>query len=531
MSARRPPPSIGEPFAFGGYRGVARHHALEALHVEVLPDPMACARAGRPLRTSVSRLTSRVVWRGVGPVLLKVHRTRSLGERARSWVRASRARQEWDAACFLGAAGLPVPAPVAMGEARRWGMVRGSFFAADFLPGARPVHEALEAQGPALRTALLERLADLLRGMHDRGFDHRDLHTGNVLAGPGPGDRCALFLTDLHRSRLGPWVTRRSRQRALAQWLHSLATHLDRVGRQAWLATYLRGWDAASLWAPAIERRIARFERVRRASRGKRCFKESTVYTRDVGRGRGARRRDLSLDRLEEVLAAHDRASASGAPGFLKRSRKGVVTRHGDIVVKERRPTSAFDRLRDRLAPSRHAAGYRNSHMLCVLGLGTARPLAWVHRDGRVFTLFEDLSALVRLDHLARDLSAAPARGEQTRLREASAAWLGTLHREGIYHGDFKGVNVLVDLVSMAFFLIDTDACRFFAGVVDARRRVKNLAQLAASIPVVVTRTERLRWYRAYARALGVSEDVRAVARAVARELGRKIVVIDEPIE
>jgi tRNA A-37 threonylcarbamoyl transferase component Bud32 len=531
VSAAPSRPTAGRPFALAGYRGLALPAVEEALRRDVLPDPMACARGGEPLRPSVSRLTSRVRLAGAGAVLLKVHRVRSLGEALRSLLRPGRARCEWDAARYLAAAGVPVAEALAVGEARRAGLLRSSFFAARFVPGLRPAHEALPARPPEEREVLLARLAALLRGLHDRGFDHRDLHAGNVLVGDGEAAAARLLVTDLHRSRLGAPVSGRARRRALARWLHSLQGVLDPGDRLRWLAGYLLDADLAVAQAPEIEARMARLERVRLRSRGKRCLRESTVYTLDVGRGRGARRRDLERARLEALLAAHDEEARPGRPGFAKQSRKGVVTRHGDAVVKERRPTSPWARLRDRLRPGRHAAGYRNAHRLLVRGVGTARPLAWIRRGGRVFTLYEDLSALPRLDHRARDLYRGASRAAQVRLRDACAEWLGRLHREGVYHGDLKGVNVLVEEGDAGFRLIDTDACRFFAGPVDLRRRVKNLAQLAASIPRAVTRTERLRWYRRYADAAALDDDPRAVARAVAAALRAKIVVVDEPIE
>ena len=111
--------------------------------------------------------------------------------------------------------------------------------------------------------------------------------------------------------------------------------------------------------------------------------------------------------------------------------------------------------------------------------------------------------------------------------------WLGGLHADGVYHGDLKGVNVLVDHrgETPAFRLIDTDRCRFVPGVVDTRRRMKNLGQLAASIAVCVSRTERLRWYRRYVAVAGIPAEEREAARRVAAALAQKIVVVDEPIE
>jgi len=525
-----------QAFDLAGFRGEVVPELESVLHTQVLHDPMAVAQAGESLRPSMSRLTSRVVLPDYGTVLLKVHRIRSSTERMQSLVRRSRAHQEYRAARFLDAAGLPVAQPLAYGEQRRGGMLHASFFIAAFLPNVRPVHEVLPVQPADKRRALLGRLSVLIRAMHDAGFDHRDLHSGNVLAGPGPGDACALYLTDLHRSRMGASVPRAARLASMARWLHSLQAVLTPEEWMVVLDRYQTDGGRCELPTADVMDAVRKLERRRRASRGKRCFKESTVYTRDVGAGRGARRRDLSLERLEAVLRAHDREAQPGRPGLAKAGRKGVVTRHGDIVVKERRAASAFGRLRDRLAPQRHAAGYRHAHMLGVLGVGTAKPLAFVQRDGRTFTLFEDLSKLPRLDHLARELYAGSDRRRQVALREASALWLGALHAGGVYHGDLKGVNVLVEEGPrvVGFRVIDTDHCRFFPypKPVDARRCVKNLAQLAASIPVSVTRSERLRWYRLYRHvAPAPMKDTRAVASEVAAALAQKIVVLDEPIE
>ncbi|MDJ0520627.1 MAG: lipopolysaccharide kinase InaA family protein [Planctomycetota bacterium] len=538
MSAVEPATSEAVAFESAGYRCLASPGAADAVRAHVLPDPLACAQAGRHLRTAVSRLTSRVEVNGLGAVLLKVHRTRSLGERLLSLVRRGRARSEWEAARYLAARQFPVPEALAMGEQRRAGVLGASFYAARFLEGARSLEDAAPALTPSERATLVGRLAPLLRRMHDLGFDHRDLHAGNVLVAPGDAEDCELVVTDLHRSRSGAAVSDRSRRRALAQWLHSLRAWLGHEGRAAWLVAYLGAGDTprsgdATAWSEEIEQRIARFERVRRGSRGKRCFKESTVYTRDVGGGWGARRRDLGLEELEKALAAHAGARSPDAAGHVKHSRKGVVTRHGGIVVKERRAASFVGRLRDAVLPRRHAAGYRNAHMLGVLEVGTALPLAHVRRGGSSYTLYEDLGALPRLDHHARELYTSGTRAAQAQLRDASAEWLGALHREGIYHGDLKGVNVLVGERNgaPAFRLIDTDHCRFFPHVVDARRRVKNLAQLAASIAVCVTRTERLRWYRRYVETAGVPAAERETAVQVAAALARKIVVVDEPIE
>lgn len=524
-------------FECAGFHGSALTAVEGALHTRLLPAPEKRARAGRILRESRYRVTSRVAWDGVGAVLLKVHAPRSFGDRLRQALCTGRAQAEWQASRYLEALGAPVAPSLAVGARGRGLRRHESFYVARFLDGVRPVHDVLPAQPEVQARRLHARLAALVRALHDHGFDHRDLHSGNVLAGPGPGEACRLLVTDLHRTRHGGHVSRRARRAAVARWLHSLriSDRLGPGGRLRWLRHYLDTSKPKAIrdWQRDVERRIRRLEHVRRRSRGKRCFKESTVYTRNVGPGRGARRRDLPPARIEAALAAHDEALQRDDERVAKRSRKGRVTRHGDLVVKERRARSWWTRLRDALAPGRHADGYAHAHMLGVLGVPTARPLASLRVGGRSYSLFEDLSHLLRLDHVVRERYLAADREAQARLRDACADWLADLHGRGIYHGDLKGVNVLVDEDAHVprFHLIDTDRCRFFARPVDQRRRVKNLAQLAASIPICVTRTERLRWYRRYAaRGLpGATE--RRVADLVAAQLASKTLVRDDPIE
>jgi tRNA A-37 threonylcarbamoyl transferase component Bud32 len=404
-----------------------------------------------------------------------------------------------------------------------------SFFAAAFLDGARALEE-----GSTPPPALLGAVARAVRRLHDVGLDHRDLHAGNLLV-RGPADAPEVVAVDLHRTRIGRPLGEARRVANLAKLVHSFGDGLGEPGATALMEAYdphgLPG-DAARR-REAVLRRAARIDLARRRSRAKRPGKESTVWTQDVGAGRGSRRRDLPPERIDRALAEHDAAVAAGDARVAKRNRRGVVTTHGDVVVKEAAPRERWARVRAALAPWRARAGFRNAHVLDVLGFATARPLAFVRRGGRTFTLMEDLSALPRLDHLARETFARGDPAEARALLDASARWVGALHRGGVYHGDLKGVNVRVARGDGAwrFHLIDTDRCRFPAGPVDRRRRVKNLAQLAASVPRVVSRADRLRWWRRYAEGTPWLAEERAVAREVAAQLARKVVVVDEPIE
>jgi 3-deoxy-D-manno-octulosonic acid kinase len=116
-------------------------------------------------------------------------------------------------AAEAGRRGVATPAPLALLLARgRTGLVR-AWIAVDEIEGARDLRACVATEGTP-RTVAFEAAARLVRRMHDRGVEHRDLNLGNLLI---RADRePAAYVVDLDRGRLraGPLEFRR-RQRAL----------------------------------------------------------------------------------------------------------------------------------------------------------------------------------------------------------------------------------------------------------------------------------------------------------------------------
>jgi hypothetical protein len=279
---------------------------------------------------------------------------------------------------------------------------------------------------------------------------------------------------------------------------------------------------------------VSRFRRHDLRKYDRYALEDGPHFVRERTLGRGVLRRHVDAAAVANALVEHDRALAARDAHVLKDGRKSAVTRHLGFVVKEARATGTWARVKRWLAPGRLAAGHVNAHRLEVRGVDTARSCAFLRRpDGRVFTVYEDLGRFPRLDHRAAALWRGGSREHQVALRDASARWLADLHRTGVYHGDVKGVNLLVGGTPDAprVFVVDTDRCRFLGRPVSPRRRRKNLAQLAASIERVVTRTERLRWWQTYAARAGFGDDLRVTAPRVAALVARKLVVVDAPIE
>ena len=535
---KAPVPGLASTWHLAPFRGEALEGLEGAVATAILPDPFATARAGRVVRSHRHRLAARVSLPAAGPALLKVQQGDEGWRAVLGPLREPRVKREWRAARYLAGLGVPVAPAWAYGVKRRLWTLRMAFFAARFEEQRVSLREALTGQPPREATALLQRAGRLVGGLLDRGFVHDDLHPGNILVGRGPGSLAPLLVTDLHRVRLGTVVTPRVRSLVIARLLHGLIGTVGPAGRQRVLRA---AWGEALSKnelreaQTRVARDMQRLERRRRASRTRRCLLESGQFTRALPRPWvGVRRRSLSDERIAELVREHDDALRARDRRILKDGRKSRITCHGDVVVKESLDSGLGGRLRTRLAPSRHRRGYVGARRLEVAGVGTARPLAWMRAAGRHL---KDLSPFPRLDHVVRRLARAGSRDALRRLLDASADHMARLHAMGVYHGDLKGANVLVDdrVRPPRFHLVDTDSVRLMARPVDAARRWKNLAQLAASIPVSVTRTDRLRWWRRYASSWPVVGDARTrereAAHRVGRLLARKILVVDEPIE
>lgn len=532
---------MGDVVAFreGRVRVVTLAAAEGAVRTHVLGDPAGLAARGTEIGRNVYRRTARVDVPGLGALVLKVHVPHGGADTLRAAVRRSRAAAEWEAGRFLWGGGLPTPEPVLLVERREGPFLRLAASASRFLPGRLTFEPAWQVQPAAKARVLLERAARVIRAMHDRGGDHRDLHSGNVLVGHGPGDLCTIDVVDLHKVRVGHPLGEGRRAANLAQWLHSLAATVGPGGRLRSLRAYL-GADASpeavrAGWA-RLGRHLAWRERRRLRSRSRRCVEESLEFTREVGEGTGWRRHDLAPDLLERALAHHDRVLAARGREVLKDGEKHRVTHDGTVVVKEALAPTLRRRLELAL-PGRARAGYENAHRLRVRGVEAARPLAFVHRDGRRFTLYEDLSRLPRLDRRVREATLARewSRAVRRERFDAFADAVSRLHRRGIWCGDLKAPNWLVEERGRRtrFHLVDTDRVRF-PGRLSRSRRLRNLAQLHATVPrTAVSRTERLRWFRRYV--AGSDLGARGLERGLLVELSRWIArhrcVVDEPFD
>jgi hypothetical protein len=91
---------------------------------------------------------------------------------------------------------------------------------------------------------------------------------------------------------------------------------------------------------------------------------------------------------------------------------------------------------------------------------------------------------------------------------------IGKLHRSGIFHGDLRPGNILIKVLDndLHFYFIDNERNKFFPKGIPLQLREKNLTQINTTIMPVVTRTDRMRFFRAY---LGENPDLASIAKGL----------------
>ena len=179
------------------------------------------------------------------------------------WGRAPEV-QEYHALAWLRAHHIPAARPIAAASRQRAGRLETHALLTEHVPGTRDLSQRLRDPEERLTTDrdarqdVFDRLARLLRRMHDLGFVHRDCHARNVLI-DADGDVPRLFLIDCRRGGLA------SRRHGPLMDLATLDLDGEVLATQTERWRFLRAWSgeaqvARTVYAEIVKRR----ERLRR---------------------------------------------------------------------------------------------------------------------------------------------------------------------------------------------------------------------------------------------------------------------------
>jgi len=493
------------------------------------------------------------VYRVVLPELdfyLKHYHPSDARSRARSLLRASKARAEADRTRQVAARDVPTLEVLACGDGPE-----GSFLLTRTVAGAQTLTEFLETtlssfdapRRARVRQRLAVVLGRFLARMHEAGVVHEDLHPGNLLLRLGPNDEPELYLIDLYAVRLVPaldWPRSRDNLIVLNRWFMLRSARSDRLrcwrayrdARALPLGSRLNGVEGRNA-ARDLEHRTLTSNLQFWRGKDRRCLGGNRWFRRvrsEVAAGHVAS--DLDPAVLAPLLADPDEPFRRSGIVVLKDSRSSTVIEFdlpvGEasrrVIYKRFAVTRWTDPWAALFRPPPALRSYVMGHGLRLRGLPTPRPLAVWHRrrlgllrEGYLLTeKAPDAVELPRYVAALNRLGAAERRVVLHGLIDQAARLLAVLHDRRLSHRDLKGPNLLVNAVP--WFVSSRGAVErespdqtecsahpqiWFIDLVGVRRtgrlsrtrRVRNLTRLYASFHGrLLTRSQLLRFLRAY---------------------------------
>lgn len=541
-----------------------------------------------PRASLIKGHAARQVWRVAREerdVFVKVYRARTRRQRLRWLVSGTPGARECRVARYGFEHGIRTVVPLALGDSGPRSAVRSCVLITAAEPDARPLQELWPTLDPAsadarrLRRRIIDEVARLLARAHQSGFQHLDLHAGNVLIRVDARGIPEAIFVDLHNVRAGRPVRDRAVLRDLARFNQWFSLQRCTTDRFRFLRRYLHWrdlfedecvhgrrlhFDHRGL-VHALGRMIQEHANALYAKRDRRGMRSGRYFTSlELGDGwhahvflsckhpvPGSRVSGMicTADQWRRVLAEPASLMRQDDRGrILKESVSSTVCRQrlpiggGDgleVVCKRYTPRNIWRGLQGFFRTSRPMRTWRRANALLNRGIPTARPLAVLEKHR--FGLLRDSIVIVEyIDH-AHDLDVlltlvmrlmpeARQRALKAQLCDAVVEVIRKIGDRGLIHRDFKAPNIIVQWdpdvgEPPRIILVDLDGVKRRRGDDVRTGVVRMLARLDVSLDSCrrVTLGDRLRFLKhCLARTGGDPGHWKPVWRDIARRSSRK---------
>ncbi len=156
------------------------------------------------------------------------------------------------------------------------------------------------------------------------------------------------------------------------------------------------------------------------------------------------------------------------------------------------------------LKGSRSTRAHKHSDLLRKNGFNAPTTFAWGKINQHIFLISEGMAGEGLADYMYRYWQRPLTRQQILHKRhiiKELALHIAELHNLGLIHGDLRPNNLLIHTEnnSTSFSFIDNERNYLYRHRPPIRKIVKNLVQLNMIFPVVLTRTDRLRFFQCYA--------------------------------
>ncbi|MBN9117878.1 MAG: hypothetical protein J0I06_01705 [Planctomycetes bacterium] len=267
----------------GNVRGLAVRDLPDGFLRDLLRDPDAAFTRpdAKPLkRCPTSTVAELEMPTPTGPraVVLKRVNVRSAIEPLKNLFRSSAVRRSWLQGHGLRERWLPTPRPLAMFHRHRAGILPAKgYLLTEKVPDAIGLPEAVSAcREVGVLRVWAERLARVVRAMHDRGVSHRDLKAPNVMlrgaaTDPASATPVLIDLVGVRASADAVPFARCARELARLNASFLAMPHVTRGEKLRFLRAYLcageRQTDWKSWWRAVSKATAAKVAKNRRSGR------------------------------------------------------------------------------------------------------------------------------------------------------------------------------------------------------------------------------------------------------------------------